>query len=390
MVEGPGATRNADKAKQAIGMWVKNCVCNSGAIPDDLVGRQLLECFSVGKEVFLIFGGPLALRLHFGMNGCLWCTKSTSAYPRRPIGLEMHLESDNQSIIVIQTADATLNVVSATVARNKYARLHSLDVCNTDSDLYFDAQAVLHVMRTKCPKDMICDAVLNQEVCPGAGNIIKVEGLHLAKIHPQRLVCELSDAEISKIIQECRSYALSWYHTGRSNAIKRVYNQTVCQTCQSASVNMVKLGNDLKRVTFWCNVCQPGSATTLKSCVVQKLRPLHFDEACPTHGTNGLRLKRVRKGDSNNTLRLFRTCSLPKCPYFEWADRHFPQCHCRVISILRVSKTMNSGGKWFFSCHKSNDPRTKNIKTKQQGCGYFEWASPQHLAPFGKCLTPLL
>eukprot|EP00121_Abeoforma_whisleri_P011918 Awhi_evm1s10999 len=67
MVEGPGATRNATKARTLVG-WTS---------PKYGILKRSL---SVGKEVFLVFASSLeqqpeklenALRLHFGMNGSL-------------------------------------------------------------------------------------------------------------------------------------------------------------------------------------------------------------------------------------------------------------------------------------------------------------------------------
>jgi formamidopyrimidine-DNA glycosylase len=76
MVEGPGATRNGRKVQPAIGGKVKE-ITSTRALSKDYQGRILQEAFSVGKELFLILSDEAseeesALRLHFGMNGCLW------------------------------------------------------------------------------------------------------------------------------------------------------------------------------------------------------------------------------------------------------------------------------------------------------------------------------
>jgi hypothetical protein len=91
MVEGPGATRNGRKAQAAVGCTVEavalpsTCdVSKSNALNEHLIGCILCEAFSVGKEVFLIFlknAEEVAVRLHFGMNGCLYCAQSISVPP---------------------------------------------------------------------------------------------------------------------------------------------------------------------------------------------------------------------------------------------------------------------------------------------------------------------
>ena len=119
MVEGPGATRNGRKVQRAVGRIVLAASSpargEEGRVvgaSDLLVGRRLDEAFTVGKELFLIFsvaaplrrrdgeevgegggrspegrsgwggrGGSdvgnwgdreIAVRLHFGMSGCLY------------------------------------------------------------------------------------------------------------------------------------------------------------------------------------------------------------------------------------------------------------------------------------------------------------------------------
>ena len=241
---------------------------------------------------------------------------------------------------------------------------------------------------------MISDAILDQERFPGVGNIIKIEGLHRAKVHPKRLVSTLTPEELDDVIFNCRNFAMHWLSSGRAPA-KAVYNQTICGTCSAPSVRMVKLGNDLSRTTFWCEFCQPSNLKPgnkprkchgSTSVQAKPLDPQHSISCCPQHRSSPLMLKRVKKVNSTSRNRLFRICKVPACPYFVWADMHFPKCVCRQITILRVSKTERTGGRWFLSC--------RNASTKpgdgSRGCQFFSWAEDDHLRPFGRSLTPLL
>ena len=58
MVEGPGCTRNGRKVQQAVGcrVVVDDTAGSPKHLIDGLRSHQLLEAFSVGKELFLIFG----------------------------------------------------------------------------------------------------------------------------------------------------------------------------------------------------------------------------------------------------------------------------------------------------------------------------------------------
>ena len=167
---------------------------------------------------------------------------------------------------------------------------------------------------------------------------------------------------------------------------------------------MVKMGDDLCRVTFWCEQCQPlqidqssseplrplppqnafqkmklaqqSTAATKKPKPQPALGSVSSGGGCPQHGTRSYRIKRVRHKEQNKH-RLFATCGVPGCPYFAWADTHLPNCRkCRKKIILRVSKKEQSSGRWFLSCSSCS--------------GTFAWATPEQLTPLGRFLTPLL
>ena len=155
----------------------------------------------------------------------------------------------------------------------------------------------------------------------------------------------------------------------------------------------------LSRVTFWCTFCQPfqpnhessnsqssqnGNETNQGIVVDRQRNNDSFSSrlsSCPKHGNQHVILRRVRAQNSPNFSRIFRLCKKKDCEFFAWADMHFPSCHCNTRTVMKVSKTEKSGGKWFFCCRSSK---------ANQGCGYFQWVNSQQLQCIGAGLTPLL
>lgn len=389
MVEGPGATRNARKLQPCIGSTVTECSID--AHRDGVGNKQVVvDAFGVGKEVFMVLSDDSSLRLHFGMNGCLWLShksfsqQSATRNTSSDIALKMTFQdaNNNNNVWILTCRGTTVTAVTARVAYSKRNRLLKRDVCAEDD--VFDALEVMNALKTRRPTALIADAVLDQDRFPGVGNIIKVEGLHQANIHPKRTIASLSDEELQSVVTECRLYARQWLKAGRAPA-KLVYNQTTCQSCQGM-VRMAKLGNDLSRTTFWCPACQPHDTVVVAgqkrnaTCAIETPAPkvarratLNPIGACPQHGVRSIQMKRVRKAGRNQN-RLFYGCKQKSCPYFAWADVHLRTCCGRKV-LLRVSKTERTGGKWFTSC---------------PSCSFFAWATPQQLAPIQKHLTPLL
>ena len=382
MVEGPGATCNAQKLQGTIGSKIKEIYPQDLSMMSEMIVE---EAFCVGKEVFLVTTNGNALRLHFGMNGSLQLKNqgSVSTFPSwrqtQAVSLRIVLQSEQTVTQIVECWSTTINTLSAFVARSKRERLAAHDVCSPNNT--FSPLKVIKAIR-KRPDAMIADAILDQDIFPGVGNIIKMEGLHLAMIHPQRTVHSLCKEELSLLVHHCRNFAMKWQKTGYTPS-KLVYNQTSCQTCQG-SVRMMKLGLDISRVTFWCISCQPLSRkrpfqeTTHHNTAHKQTTLQNEPITCPQHGTKPMRLCRVRTSQQNQN-RLFVSCQAKGCSFFRWADSQLSNCKCGEKCILRVSKTATSGGRWFLSCNKGKD-----------GCSHFAWAQPNHLAPLNSKLTPLL
>lgn len=497
MVEGPGARRNAQKASRAIGFLVSKVVSSSSSSVNDrnssnhdglsrmLVAKTLVDAFSVGKECFLLFDSghqagsrendqydatsantSVALRFHFGMNGSLCvlnCSEdesktSSQGYKRNhgstnPLAPSLHIEFQrvksnidrlgynlDNNFLHLKCFQTAVSSCGGGVALSKKEALQHLDCCAPDN--LFSLDGVISSLQSR-PGAMICDAVLDQSKFPGVGNIIKIEGLHRASVNPKTFVSDLSREKLSSIVLECRKYALSWLRSGRS-PVKRVYNQTTCGSCRNGTVRMVKLGRDLSRVTFWCELCQPftlihcdsggnslrtkryydhlESTSSVKEnqdgCNAFKIPRLRDPNkqglphgglsttgrksiCCPQHGSRTIRVKRVRHSPNlSNRNRLFAACNVNGCQYFAWVDLNFPPCQtCKSRTILRVSKTEKSGGRWFFSCdavgcgggrgsiHCHDGRRDQTDCTKK---GHFSWAEPNHLSHIQSFLSPLL
>ena len=76
--------------------------------------------------------------------------------------------------------------------------------------------------------------------------------------------------------------------------------------------------------------------------------------------------------NSANHNRLLRICKFRSCPYFVWADNHFPKCACRQTTILRVSKTEHS------CCGVTGKP---GDGYSTRGCKFFAWAVGAQITP---------
>lgn len=238
-------------------------------IHDDspVTGRTIERVDTAGKHLLMHFSGDLVLRTHMRMNG------SWHIYRRG----ERWQRSRRDMRIVIATADFeavgfNIPVAEFTSARTlgKHRELRKLgpDVLSKN----FDAGAALGRLRDR-GTTAIADALLNQRVLAGLGNVYKSEVLFMCRVNPFALVQDLDDATLATIVETGRrvlranvsdGLALMTTYTGfrrttaRSDPKERlwVYGRArlPCRRC-GAAIRVRKQGTDA-RLTYWCPECQ--------------------------------------------------------------------------------------------------------------------------------------
>ena len=272
----------------------------------------------------------------------------------------------------------------------------------------FCERAAVAALAAAPPDQLVCDALLDQGVLPGVGNIIKNEALHRARVAPDRKVGDLSEDEVKAVVRELRSYARAWLAGRRPPFL--VYDKAACGDCGGA-VSVSKGAATAGRVTFHCAACcaqtsprpQKRNAFDVLAQPPPK-RPRAEPAPVRMRGHSCKKplekVKRVKKQNGNEG-RLFWSCPGPASlrhrrdspltarshaggrrdckAEFKWADEAFPKCGCAKPSILRIcKKTGPNAGRWFHACG-------------QRKCSFFEWAAREKLdAALGDQLRPLL
>lgn len=104
---------------------------------------------------------------------------------------------------------------------------------------------------------MVCDAILDQHIFAGAGNIFKNEVLFRIRVHPASLVGQLPSAKRKQLVKETVEYAfdfLQWKKAGVLRKNWKVHTKKECPRCK-APLHKSYLGKT-KRRSFYCENCQ--------------------------------------------------------------------------------------------------------------------------------------
>ncbi len=213
-----------------------------------LRGRTIERVDARGKHLLIWFSGDLVLRTHMRMHGS-WHIYRPGERWQRP-------RSDMR--IVIGTADYEAVAFSVPVAELTSAREleRTAAVRDLGPDIVaddFDASAVVRRIESM-PDIEIGDALLDQSVVAGIGNIFKSESLFAARVHPFTHVAELSRADIDRIVDAARR--LMRAAATRRPPASAVYSRggQPCRRC-GTPISSRKQGENA-RISYWCERCQ--------------------------------------------------------------------------------------------------------------------------------------
>jgi endonuclease VIII len=231
-----------------------------------LAGRTIESVSAHGKHLLVRLSGDLILRTHMRMNGSWHIYRPGERWQRPARDMRLVLETADFVAVGFNVPVAEL-LTARDLARHRQLRALGPDLLADP----FDQTDVLHRMRAH-PRDAIADALLDQRIVAGIGNVFKSEILFGAGVDPFRAVAALADEEISRIVdearQQLRANVLRQSQT-LSPAVGRRTTRSLdpheklwvygrggkpCRRC-GTPIRAKKTGVDA-RLTYWCPACQ--------------------------------------------------------------------------------------------------------------------------------------
>ncbi|HEX5475194.1 MAG TPA: DNA-formamidopyrimidine glycosylase family protein [Vicinamibacterales bacterium] len=232
-----------------------------------LAGRTIERVSAAGKHLLIAFSGDLVLRTHLRMHGS-WHVYRPGEPWQRP---------RHEMRIVVGTADYEAVAFNVPVAEflGAAALKRQPDLRALGPDLLagdFDLPEALARMRAQAGAT-VGDALLNQRVVAGAGNVYRSEVLFLCGLHPLARVASQSDATLRQVLATARTLLRqnaadptgsrpSGRRTTRSlNPRERlwVYGRArkPCRRC-GTPIRLARVGPHA-RITYFCPACQASS-----------------------------------------------------------------------------------------------------------------------------------
>lgn len=212
-----------------------------------LDGRTLDRAEARGKHL-LLHCGELVLHSHLGMSGG-WHVYRHGACWRKPRGAAWAVLR-GERVEAVEFGGPTLRVLAAGALRRDpgLARLGP-DILAAD----FDAARVVASLRS-APDRTIGEALLDQHLVAGIGNIFKSEACFAARIDPWLAVGEIGREWLDAVVQAAHDLMSASVESGRAESA--VYKRAG-RPCPRCGTTIRSRGQgDANRTTYWCPVCQ--------------------------------------------------------------------------------------------------------------------------------------
>ncbi len=246
MPEGDALKRAAQRLQVLAGQRVEVETPHPRAAGKGLVerldGRTLESVEAVGKNLLLRFEGGLVLRSHLRMTG-RWRVEQRGA--RRTGRPWLVLRGDEHEAVL-------WNGPVLELGRDARGLAHlGPDILGSPPEL----DAMLARLRAE-PSRAVGDALLDQRLVAGIGNLWKAEALWDARVSPWRALAGVSDGELRAVLAAANRLMRAGLEGARP--ARQVYRRAgrACRRC--GSVIRSQPQGEAARTAYWCPGCQPG------------------------------------------------------------------------------------------------------------------------------------
>ncbi|MDQ3215570.1 MAG: endonuclease [Pseudomonadota bacterium] len=240
MPEGPSIVILREQVAPFAGRKVLRVAGNSKVELQRMRGQRVIEFRSWGKH-FLIEFPDFAMRVHFLLFGSYRINERKEAAPRLSLAFQR----------------GELNFYACSLKYVEGDLDQSYDWSGDVMSELWDPRVARRKLKTR-PDMLVCDALLDQTIFAGVGNIIKNEVLFRIRVHPQSTIGALPTRKLGELIKQAREYSFDFYKWRKAFVLKKhylVHTKKLCPRCAIPLQFRASLGHSQRR-SFFCDHCQ--------------------------------------------------------------------------------------------------------------------------------------
>jgi endonuclease-8 len=204
-----------------------------------LDGRRLLSVEAVGKNLVLGFEGGYRLRNHLRMSG-RWRVGPRGRTAR------------GRPWLVLRGADR-----EAVLYGGRVLELHGRALRRLGPDILADPpelDRMIANLRRADGRREVGDALVDQRLVAGIGNVWRAEALWRARISPWRPLASVDDDELRRVLGEAARLMRVSLDSGREDRVVYRHAGRPCARCGTPIASRGQ--GDANRTAYWCPACQ--------------------------------------------------------------------------------------------------------------------------------------
>ncbi|MEM9533858.1 MAG: DNA-formamidopyrimidine glycosylase family protein [Pseudomonadota bacterium] len=226
-----------------------------------LAGLRIVDVRAHGKHLYIDLADGSSIRSHLGMHGS-WHRYPQDTPWRKPAHWATLVARVNREDYVCFNAKEVELVNTPSVREHILSARLGPDL--TGSTPIAPATLVARARAIEAPDAIVADALLNQQVASGIGNVYKSEVLFLAGLHPTQALAETPDEVLAVCFESAAQLLRSNLHGGKRITRREgdhagrlwVYRRAglPCLRCDD-TIEYARIGRH-HRSTYWCSSCQ--------------------------------------------------------------------------------------------------------------------------------------
>jgi endonuclease-8 len=240
MPEGPSIVILKDQLQKFSGKKILEAGGNTKVDLSGIAGNKITAIKSWGKHLLIVLPRQ-TIRIHFLLFGSYSIDEKTKPMPR------VHLK--------FKTGDLYFYACSVKILAG-----------DIDSEYDWNADVMSDSWDPKkarkklkaCPDELAADALLDQNIFAGVGNIIKNEVLFRIRVHPKSLIGAIPARKLTELINEARIYSFDFLKWKKAFELRKhwlAHAKNICPRDHIPFVKVKHLGKR-KRRAFFCTKCQ--------------------------------------------------------------------------------------------------------------------------------------
>ena len=239
MPEGPSIVILKEAASKFEGKKISAVSGNTKVDTAQMLNKKVIAFKSWGKQFLICFDG-FTVRIHMLMFGSY--------------RIDERKETPERLSLTFKNGELNFYACSVKIIEGNIDDAYDFtaDVMNDT----WNAKAAKKKLKL-IPNTLVCDALLDQQIFSGVGNIIKNEVLYRVKIHPNSEIGKIPALKLNKLIKEARNYSFDFLAWKRDFVLKKHWLAHTKKVCLRCNLPIIKEYTGIHhRRSFICTNCQ--------------------------------------------------------------------------------------------------------------------------------------